>query len=299
MSSSSSFRAASTWDPLLILAQITTLQCFAYTIFSLLLLFSTILTPLQLTPALLFDSALLRGDTVSGWTISLAFFLTSVINIIPLLYLVERSRLCIDFTLTFFIIHLGLVIWHSEKVPGMVLWWATVGGSAVVMAVGGRAACVRREMLPIAIRNYMPERPMERRRGADQEEYEMESRDTEVLFDATDAAGGDGDYEEEGGVVSPQRSNTVAGAGIGGDLPRRSAPPTTAATRSNANTSAHGKDKDWDNDNWSDDDNDNDDNDDNDNNDAQPTSTPTPTPTPTTLAKPKETLQSNKGSKSD
>ncbi|KAJ2480424.1 Integral membrane protein of the Golgi [Coemansia sp. RSA 2052] len=114
-------------------------------------------------------------------------------NIIPLVYMVERSRLCIDFSLTFFTIHLLLTWWHQEWSPPLTLfWWAVVIGSGSVMAFGGRAACMRRELLPIAIRNFMPSHPRETPPGRGDiasEEMELETRtanvrDVEVLFDA-------------------------------------------------------------------------------------------------------------------
>ncbi|KAJ2842905.1 hypothetical protein J3B02_005436 [Coemansia erecta] len=111
-------------------------------------------------------------------------------NILALVYMVERSRLCIDFTVTFFVIHFVLVVW-LYGIPTVVLWWLVMGASAGVMAFGGRAACMRREMLPIAIRNFMPDHPVEQRARDEMavEEHELESRvhetsEPEVLFSA-------------------------------------------------------------------------------------------------------------------
>ncbi|KAJ2003769.1 hypothetical protein GGI04_002848 [Coemansia thaxteri] len=116
-------------------------------------------------------------------------------NIVPLVYLVERSRLCIDFSLTFFTIHLVLTWCHQRWPPTTLLWWLVVGVSGSVMALGGRAACLRRELLPIAIRNFMPSHPREQTaRDLGTEEMELETRDArlaapEVLFDSLQADG--------------------------------------------------------------------------------------------------------------
>ncbi|KAJ2800629.1 hypothetical protein H4R20_003988 [Coemansia guatemalensis] len=180
------FRPA-VWDPVLILAQITTLQCFGYSAFSFLAVVASLVSDVRLRPALLFDGELVRHDTVEGWIVALAMLAMAAANILPLVYMVERSRLCIDFSLTFFAVHLVLVWWHGGAPPPLP-WWLLVAASAALMALGGRAACRRRELLPIAIRALMPDRPSERSPLPD-EELELETRAPhdipEVLFDAS------------------------------------------------------------------------------------------------------------------
>ncbi|KAJ2347508.1 hypothetical protein IWW50_004210, partial [Coemansia erecta] len=175
MTQYSTFRKA-VWDPVLIVAQIVTLQCFGYGAFSVLMVGASILTDMQLTPRLLFSSQTVQ-NTVEGYVVTSALLAMGAANIVPLVYMVERSRLCVDFSLTFFAVHVVLVWWSQGEAPH-VLWWAAVAASAGVMAVGGRAACMRREMLPIAIRSFMPERPSERLGDADlgAEEHELETR---------------------------------------------------------------------------------------------------------------------------
>ncbi|KAJ1727266.1 hypothetical protein LPJ61_004666 [Coemansia biformis] len=172
MAEYSTFRRTA-WDPILIVAQIVTLQCFGYSTFSVLMAFASVLTELRLGPQLLFDVRLVRGDMVEGGRV--------------------------DFSLTFFAVHLILVWWHQGTPPLALLWWAAVGASGALMAVGGRAACLRWELLPIAIRSYMPMRPPEAHSDhggpAGAEEHELETRRpeapaTEVLFDASRVASG-------------------------------------------------------------------------------------------------------------
>ncbi|KAJ2810188.1 Integral membrane protein of the Golgi, partial [Coemansia furcata] len=172
------------------------------------------LTDIQLSPQLLFDSRLVRGDTVDAWIIGIGLVCMGFANILPLVYMVERSRLCIDFSLTFFTIHLLLTWWHQGWAPPTaVFWWIVIVGSGSVMAFGGRAACMRRELLPIAIRNFMPSHPRETPstgRGdhdAGSEEMELETRATnvrevvEVLFD--------GSHDDHEGDAPKRRSKDV------------------------------------------------------------------------------------------
>ncbi|KAJ1730220.1 Integral membrane protein of the Golgi, partial [Coemansia biformis] len=183
MAEYSTFRRTA-WDPILIVAQIVTLQCFGYSTFSVLMAFASVLTELRLGPQLLFDGRLVRGDTVEGWVVGVGLLSMGAANILPLVYMVERSRLCVDFSLTFFAVHLILVWWHQGTPPLTLLWWAAVGASGALMAVGGRAACLRRELLPIAIRSYMPMRPPEAHSDhggpAGAEEHELETRRPEA-----------------------------------------------------------------------------------------------------------------------
>ncbi|PIA14967.1 hypothetical protein COEREDRAFT_23442, partial [Coemansia reversa NRRL 1564] len=143
------FRPA-VWDPLLILAQITTLQCFGYSAFSFLAVVASLVSDMRLRPALLFDGEMVRHDTVEGWIVALSMVAMAAANILPLVYMVERSRLCIDFSLTFFAVHLVLVWWHGRTPPPLP-WWLLVAAATALMGLGGRAACRRRELLPIAI----------------------------------------------------------------------------------------------------------------------------------------------------
>ncbi|KAJ2396630.1 hypothetical protein GGI23_003840 [Coemansia sp. RSA 2559] len=195
MAEYSTFRKT-TWDPVIILSQIATVQCFGYSAFSVSMAILSLFSSVPLSPRLLFDARMARSDTVEGWAVSLALVSMGLANIAPLVYMVERSRLCFDFAVTFSAVHVILVWWHMRAPPTALLWWLCVGASGFLMAVGGRAACLRREMLPIAIRSLMPNHPAERQQGgAAVEEHELASlegggvapganrRSIDVLFD--------------------------------------------------------------------------------------------------------------------
>ncbi|KAJ2757480.1 Integral membrane protein of the Golgi [Coemansia nantahalensis] len=167
--------------------------------------------------------------------------------------MVERSRLCVDFSLTFFAVHLILVWWHQGTPPLALPWWLAVAASGALMAVGGRAACLRRELLPIAIRSYMPVRAPEV--GPDHggpggaEEHELETRHadpgpahadarrplpppppaTEVLFDASppraSTSASDGWSNDDWGVAD---DDTAARPSAPRQPPARSATPLAA-----------------------------------------------------------------------
>ncbi|ORX71253.1 hypothetical protein DL89DRAFT_291792 [Linderina pennispora] len=207
MTEFSSFRRTA-WDPILILSQIATLQCFGYSTYSFCMVISSFLTDIALSPALLFDSTLVRGDTVQGWVIGLALVGIGLANILPF-----------NFSLTFYTIHLALAWWYQGELPKTLLWWAAVGLSGCIMAFVGRAACLRRELLPIAIRNFMPDHPSERREA--DEEMEMETRvEPEVLYEADaqmDDAGSDDWGNDNWGN---EDDDDVSAANVQGSRPR-------------------------------------------------------------------------------
>ncbi|KAJ2655259.1 hypothetical protein IWW48_005635 [Coemansia sp. RSA 1200] len=243
----STFRKTA-WDPVIILSQIATVQCFGYSTFGCAMVAASLFSSVQLSPRLLFDGDAVRGDTVEGWTVGAGVVAMGVANILPLVYMVERSRLCIDFSLTFAAIHVILVWWHTGRPPTTLLWWVCVGAAALAMGAGGRAVCMRREMLPIAIRSFMPSRPPERQPLGGMEEHELESvapnrpaPEAEVLFDTSrsdaDAGGdsgdegGDGDdaWEMDGwDDASPSAGNN--GSSAPREAPPAPTPPSRAGT---------------------------------------------------------------------
>lgn len=62
---------------------------------------------------------------------------------------VQRARLCMDFTVSMYVFHLGYCIAY-DGFPG-VLWWGVTVGSCVCTTVLGEYMCMRREMMEIPI----------------------------------------------------------------------------------------------------------------------------------------------------
>ncbi|KAJ1828238.1 hypothetical protein LPJ56_001228 [Coemansia sp. RSA 2599] len=129
------------------------------------------------------------------------------------------------------------------------------------MAFGGRAACMRREMLPIAIRNFMPDHPVEQRPRDEMavEEHELESRvpestgrgnsEPEVLFSAPkdidddrispDAANATASSSNNNANSTAKTSAKAAGLSLSGSKDKSGS----------SNKNDGGDDDDW-NDNW-------------------------------------------------
>lgn len=65
------------------------------------------------------------------------------------MFIIQRSKLVLDFVLTLHFIHLVLVSLYSHGLPANWLWWALQVCSATFMVVLGTWACQHRELRPI------------------------------------------------------------------------------------------------------------------------------------------------------
>ncbi|KAJ3164032.1 hypothetical protein HDU88_005685 [Geranomyces variabilis] len=146
----SSFRA-SKFDPILLSAQIVALQCTYYLTASLHIFLLELLTGSPITLAHVLSSSELRTDTVLGWALSLGMLLNAGAAAYALLIIVERSRLCVDFSVTLHFLHLLATSVYSRGVPRNLWWWVVMMLSMLGVAVGGEKLCLRKEMQPIEL----------------------------------------------------------------------------------------------------------------------------------------------------
>jgi len=70
-----------------------------------------------------------------------------------MLYLIERSKKCLDFSATLFIIHLFICIIYGGW-PSSITWWIVNGTGFAVMARLGKYLCSSRELREIPISRY-------------------------------------------------------------------------------------------------------------------------------------------------
>eukprot|EP00897_Mesotaenium_endlicherianum_P010342 jgi/Mesen1/9336/ME000061S08784 len=144
------FYGAMIWDPWLIVAQIACLQCLYYlSLGSFLWLFVGTHEP-RFTLQFFFDYTTITARTFAGWCTMFAFLANSLAGAGSLLLLVERTKKCLDFTVTVYFIHLFFCIVY-KGVPSTLLWWVLNGVCLVVMTVLGEWLCMRREQREIPI----------------------------------------------------------------------------------------------------------------------------------------------------
>ncbi|XP_004304951.1 PREDICTED: protein SYS1 homolog [Fragaria vesca subsp. vesca] len=144
------FYGALVWDPWLIVVQIVCLQCLHYLThgFFLTVLIGARVSRMSL--AYYFDFATLTVFTDTGRCVIASFVLTALAGAVYLLLLIERSRKCLDFSVTLYIVHLLICICYGGW-PSSTTWWAVNGTGIGVMTLLGEYLCIRRELQEIKI----------------------------------------------------------------------------------------------------------------------------------------------------
>jgi protein SYS1 len=151
----STFRL-NTFDPVYTFAQILTLQSAFYLSAGLALWLLDGLVTSRKIPVLqeLFDARLFSLGTSkndNGWCIILSYLIAGAgLGGMLLMFIVRRAKLCVDFTLTLYGIHIfGCSLYAGT--PTTLLWWITNGLSATVMILLGEYLCMRKELEPIKL----------------------------------------------------------------------------------------------------------------------------------------------------
>ncbi|XP_024022516.1 protein SYS1 homolog isoform X2 [Morus notabilis] len=131
------FYGAVVWDPWLIVAQIVCLQCAYYLTlgFFLSILVWTRVSRMSLVYFLDFSS--ITASTVTGCAGYLVF-------------MIERAKKCLDFSVTLFVIHLCFCMLYGGW-PSSVTWWIVNGTVIAIMALLGEYLCIKRELREIPI----------------------------------------------------------------------------------------------------------------------------------------------------
>lgn len=147
------FYGAVVWDPWLIVAQIVCLQCMYYITLGLLLTVLVGTRVSRLSLVYFFDYVTVTTSTVTGWCVCASFLLSSAAGAVYMLYLIERSKKCLDFAATIYIIHLCICIVYGGW-PSSIAWWIVNGTGIALMALLGEYLCIRRELREIPIPRY-------------------------------------------------------------------------------------------------------------------------------------------------
>jgi hypothetical protein len=93
----------------------------------------------------------LRLFHASGWPDSLAVFLSyTVVGSFLMAIIVEKSKKCLDFSFTLFVVHLAIVCFY-DGFPSTWDWWIVHIGSMISMVLLGEYLCAKREMEDIPL----------------------------------------------------------------------------------------------------------------------------------------------------
>ncbi|KAI8618327.1 integral membrane protein S linking to the trans Golgi network-domain-containing protein [Chytriomyces sp. MP71] len=173
MSSSNSFRIHH-FDPIYTVIQIVCYQSSGYLGLSLVVLMVESLTGSDITLDHLLNWHDVRLDTVLGWFISFAFLINAVLCSFPLLFIVQRTRQCLDFAATFYFFHLIFTSIYSGSVPTSPIWWLLVGACIGISTAGGEYLCYQKELEPIVVNSSLTVAGMRRKTSLRGEDVEMQ-----------------------------------------------------------------------------------------------------------------------------
>mmetsp|Transcript_10366 Transcript_10366/g.20625 ORF Transcript_10366/g.20625 Transcript_10366/m.20625 type:complete len:154 (+) Transcript_10366:227-688(+) len=148
MGASTHKKNARDFNPRLILAQIFALQCYHYLTLALLYIASHVLTATPLSLERLFGYSRLSTGTVSGWLESAHHVGAYVGTAVGLVLIIEKSKKCLDFSVTLFLFHFIACCVHSGF-PKSWEWWIFNVSGVISCTCLGEWLCSVREMREI------------------------------------------------------------------------------------------------------------------------------------------------------
>jgi len=136
------------FDPVLIVLQICSLQCFYYLAMGTMWGIMHVLFSSAVSLDHFFTPKYVDFVTMSGWIETVSALLCAVVGAYLLSTIVERSKKCVDFTFTLFFIHV-VICSCFYQFPLVWEWWMVQVVSSVVMATLGEYMCARQELQDI------------------------------------------------------------------------------------------------------------------------------------------------------
>nr|SVE73873.1 EOG090X0FH3 [Daphnia atkinsoni] len=148
MKMSGSFRIA-VWDPPLILSQIVAVQCIMYVSLGLwIIVLLNVLAGHPVSIDYIFKYQVLY---VSGRLVVACFLLNSLISATSLWAIVQRTKLCLDFSITAFLLHLVASLIYNSGWPYSASWWVLQFSCVTITCVLAEFLCMRSEMKSIPL----------------------------------------------------------------------------------------------------------------------------------------------------
>lgn len=73
------------------------------------------------------------------------------ISAVLLAVIVEKSKKCLDFCVTYFLLHLILSTWYTGHLPRTSDWWIVHLAATLIMVLVGEYVCSRKELSDIPL----------------------------------------------------------------------------------------------------------------------------------------------------
>jgi hypothetical protein len=138
------------FHPKLITAQIIALQCLHYFLLAVCIQINHVLYNTSITIDRIFTDEYVRLWGQAGWAEVTAILLVSLVGSVLLAIIVEKSKKCMDFAVTLFIIHLGICTLYGGF-PTVMDWWIVQVTGTILMVSLGEYLCSLRELSDIPL----------------------------------------------------------------------------------------------------------------------------------------------------
>lgn len=142
---------SSVWDPVLIIAQIMTMQSIFYVGLGAWVCVLDILLGTNRSLEQLFGYEATQFTDVQGRFLMVAYLCNALTGSVGLWFVVQRTKLCWDFSVTAHLVHLVICWIFNGWFPNTLSWWLITVISVIMMTVLGEFLCMRTEMKAIPI----------------------------------------------------------------------------------------------------------------------------------------------------
>ena len=140
-----STNSSKAFNPRFIFTQIVALQCFHYVFLGFLFQTNYVIFGTSITLDRVFSDKYLRIWTLVGWADTSAVLLASLVGSVLLAVIVEKSKKCLDFSVTLFMIHFILCALYNG-LPSTWDWYIVHVLATIMMVLFGEYLCSRREL---------------------------------------------------------------------------------------------------------------------------------------------------------
>jgi len=139
------------WDPWMIISQILTLQCVFYVSLGLWLSLFDLVSGNDKSLDQVFKYQELQFSSFNGKIVVASFVFTALNCSLGLWYVVQRTKLCLDFACTVYLLHLIACIYYNGSFPATFSWWLINLVSTMILCVTGEFLCMRTELQSIPV----------------------------------------------------------------------------------------------------------------------------------------------------
>nr|CAG4650548.1 EOG090X0FH3 [Sida crystallina] len=136
------------WDPPLIISQIVAVQCIMYISLG---LWIVLLLHLIAGHPVSIDYIFKFQVHVSGRLVVACYLLNSLIGAASMWAIVQRTKLCLDFSTTAHLLHFVVCCFYNSTWPTSPSWWILQFSCAAITCVIGEFLCLRSEMKAIPL----------------------------------------------------------------------------------------------------------------------------------------------------